>query len=173
MLHTLAFFAVAGLAALAALGMVFFKNMVHSLLSFIACLLSVAGVFLTLQADYVAAVQVIVYAGAVSILIALAIFLIRKDPTDMSSSNRFAYSTFFGVITALMFAGAIFVSILYADYVGWPMIGQTADITQTAYGDFTIGYLGEYIIAFELVAILLLVALVAAITISKGGRLNG
>ncbi len=173
MLHALAFFAVAGLAALSALGMVFFKNMVHSLLSFIACLLSVAGVFLTLQSDYVAAVQVIVYAGAVSILIALAIFLIRKDPTSMSSSNRFAYNTFFGGITAFLFAGSVLLSILYADYVSWPMIGETADITPTPYGDFTIAFLGDYIIAFELVAILLLVALVAAITISKGGRLNG
>ena len=67
-LQTLTFWALGGLLLLFALGTLIFRNMVHAFLSFMAALLCVAGIYFSLQADYLGGVQVIVYAGSVAIL---------------------------------------------------------------------------------------------------------
>ena len=83
-LQTLTFWALGGLLLLFALGTLVFRNMIHAFLSFIAALLCVAGVYFSLQADYLGGVQVIVYAGSVAILIVLALFLINRRSGDMA-----------------------------------------------------------------------------------------
>ena len=62
-LQTLTFWALGGLLLLFALGTLIFRNMIHAFLSFMAALLCVAGIYFSLQADYLGGVQVIVYAA--------------------------------------------------------------------------------------------------------------
>ena len=70
-----------------ALSVVYLTNIVHSALALIFTFLGVASLYLTLNADFLAAVQVLVYAGAVSILIAFGIMLITRGEGRMYETN--------------------------------------------------------------------------------------
>ncbi len=67
--------------------MVCVRNIVHSVLWLAVCFVAMAGLFLTLDADFLAAVQVMVYAGAVCIMVVFGIMLIRR--ADMGHTNLF------------------------------------------------------------------------------------
>lgn len=167
MLHTLTFLALAGLAVLFSLATLFLKNMFHTFLAFLGALLSVAGVYLSLQADYIGAVQVIVYAGSVAVLIVLALLLINHKSGDLSNTNLWAHKWLLPTLTALPVGGLLCLVILYTDYTGLPLMGETADIAAVAYPEIADGLLKQYPVAFESMAVLLLVALVAAIAAAR------
>lgn len=170
MLHTLAFLALAGLTALFGLGTLFLPNMIHAFLAFIGCLLSVAGVFFSLQADYLGAVQIIVYAGSVAVLIVLALLMISRGAGDMKHTNRWAHKWLGGAVVSLLFGGGLATTILYTHFTGWPLTGTTADIEPIVYSDLADQLLNEHMIAFELMAVLLLAALVAAVAVARGNN---
>lgn len=173
MLHTLAFLALGGLTVLFALATLFLKNMFHTFLAFMGALLSVAGVFFSLQADYIGAVQVVVYAGSVAVLIVLALLLINHKRGDLSETNLWAHKWLAPTLTALPVGALLCLVILYTDYTGLPLVGDTAEVSPVAYPDIADGLLKQYPVAFESMAVLLLVALVAAIiTAMAQGRRN-
>ncbi len=157
-LQTLTFWALGCLLLLFALGTLVFRNMIHAFLSFIAALLCVAGVYFSLQADYLGGVQVIVYAGSVAILIVLALFLINRRSGDMAHTNKWRHKWL-----GSTFAAVLVGTILYTHFTGWPLMGETSEISPLPYTELTDGLLNQYVIAFEAMAMLLLAALVAAI----------
>lgn len=163
MLHTLAFLALAGLTVLFGLATLFLKNMFHTFLAFMGALLSLAGVFFTLQSDYIGAVQVIVYAGSVAVLIVLALLLINHKSGDLSNTNLWAHKWLVPTLTVLPVGALLCLVILYTDYTGLPLAGETAEVVPTDYSAIADGLLKQYPVAFESMAVLLLVALVAAI----------
>lgn len=169
MLHTLAFLALAGMTVLFALATLVLKNMFHTFLAFMGALISVAGVYFTLQADYIGAVQVIVYAGSVAVLIVLTLLLINHKSGDLSHTNRWAHKWLGPTLTALPVGAILVLTILYTEYTGLPFAGGTADVQPVAYPDIAAGLLKQYPVAFESMAVLLLIALVAAI-ITAGVR---
>jgi len=167
-LQTLTFWALGGLLLLFALGTLIFRNMIHAFLCFMAALLCVAGVYFSLQADYVGGVQVIVYAGSVAILIVLALFLINRNAAEMRQTNKWRHKWLGGVLTALLVGGSLVGAILYTHFgSGWPLAQETAQIAPLPYTEIANGLLNQYVIAFEAVAALLLAALVAAIVTSS------
>ncbi len=167
MLQTLTFFALAGLCVLFALATLILRNMFHTFLAFLGCLLSIAGVFFSLQADYIGAVQVIVYAGSVAVLIVLALLLINHKSGDLSRTNLWRHKWLSGVIAALLVGAALCGVIMYTHVTGWPLPGETAAITPLPYTEIADGLLNKYPVAFEAMAVLLLAALVAAVVTSK------
>ena len=162
-LQTLTFWALGGLLLLFALGTLVFRNMIHAFLSFIAALLCVAGVYFSLQADYLGGVQVIVYSGSVAILIVLALFLINRRAGDMAHTNKWRHKWLGSTFAAVLVGGCLVGTILYTHFTGWPLMGETAEISPLPYTELTDGLLNQYVIAFEAMALLLLAALVAAI----------
>lgn len=171
MLHTLGFLAMAGLAVLFALATLFLKNMFHTFLAFLGALISVAGVFFTLQADYVGGVQVVVYAGSVAVLIVLTLLLINHKSGDLSNTNQWAHGWLGPMFTALPVGALLALVILYTEYTGLPLMGETADVEPVAYQQLADGLLKQYPVAFETMAVLLLVALVAAV-MTAGARMG-
>ncbi len=167
MVQTLASLALAGLAALFALGTLIFRNMIHTFLSFMGCLLCVAGVYFSLQADFIGGAQAIVYAGSVAILIVLALLLINRRQGDLAHTNRWAHKWLGGVLAALAVGGCIAGTLLYTMYTGWPLAGETADVRPLPYTELADGLLNKYVVAFEAMAVLLLAALVAAIVTAR------
>lgn len=163
MLHTLAFLALAGLAVLFALGVLFLRNLLHAFLSFLGTLLAGAGVFFSLQADYLGAVQVIVYAGSVAVLIVLALLLINHKSGDLSRTNLWAHKWLASSLAALLVGASLFAVIMYTEYTGLPLAGDTAEVAPVPYSELADGLLKQYPVAFEAMAVLLLAALVAAI----------
>lgn len=163
MLHTLTFLGLAGLCVLFSLATLVLKNMFHTFLAFLGALLSVAGVYFSLQVDYVGAAQVIVYAGSVAVLIVLALLLINHKSGDLSNTNLWSHKWLGSTLAALMVGGVLSLVILYTDYTGLPFSGETSEIVPVPYTAIAGNLLTKYPVAFEAMAVLLLVALVAAL----------
>ena len=73
-----AFWIMAIVVVAAALGVIFLRNVFRAALSLVLCFITVAGLYITLSADFLAAIQILVYVGAISVLIILAIMMTRE-----------------------------------------------------------------------------------------------
>jgi NADH-quinone oxidoreductase subunit J len=160
MLQALFFYAFAAVAVVGALAMVLTKNLVHAALYMAGTFLVIAFLYILMGADYVGAVQILVYVGAISILFVFGIMLTKRDRIE--DSNRFnRYGPAAAVVAALLYAG-IALAALGTAFVNEPPAGGDSTI-QTIAGLF----LSDYVLAFEFAGILLLAALVGAISIGQ------
>ncbi len=160
MIPAFVFLTIAFLILAFAIGVVHSKNIIHSALSMIVTFIGIAVVFILLEADFLALAQILIYAGAISILIVFAIMLTRK--IEMKNSNPF---------NKLRWTGLIFCSGFFV------IIARLISVSNFTYKNLNIentidaiadGFFGNYMIPFEVSAILLLVALVGAIILAKG-----
>ncbi len=155
-----AFYKLAAVVVISALLVVFVRNIVHAVLWLAVCFIALAGVFLTLDADYIAMVQILVYAGAVCIMVVFGIMLIRRG--NMGETNLFNKQAVAGAGVAVlvtMLGGFLSFKIRYVGSA--PAVpGNTVDHIATL-------LLSKYVIPFEVAALLLLVALVGAIFLAK------
>ncbi len=157
---TIAFWTLAVVAVLAALGVVLLRNVFRAALSLILCFLTVAGIYVTLSADFLAAVQVLVYVGAISVLIILAIMMTR-DVQRGSPANRLQ-------IPALVVA-VLFLEVLVLTMINTPwQISNTPALPPTT-APLAIKLFGEggFILPVEIAAVLLLSAIVGAIVLAR------
>ncbi len=104
---TIAFWILAILTVLSAIGVMVQKNVFRAALALIFCLASVAGIFVILSADFLAAAQILVYVGAISVVIILAIMLTREFTTG-NPSNRLRFPAL--IISAALFGLITFAS---------------------------------------------------------------
>lgn len=156
----IAFWVLATVAIAAALAVVTLRNVFRAALSLILCFLAVAGIFVTLSADFLAAVQVLIYVGAVSILIILAIMLTREVQRG-SLSNKLVVPM---LISAILFFGLVTFAMLKTS---WPLVSlPPAETTTTALASKLFGEDG-FILVVEIAAVLLLVTIIGAITIVR------
>ena len=156
----LIFFVVAAVTVAGALGVVLARNVVHSALFLILALLAVAGVFILLSAEFLAIVQVLIYGGAVTMLILFAMMLTRVDdaPQAMDGPQRP-----FAALAAGAFLGISILAIVSTD---WP--GETERITVVPFEDFGRALFRTWAVPFEIASLVLLVALIGAIIIARG-----
>ncbi|MEO8457478.1 MAG: NADH-quinone oxidoreductase subunit J [Chloroflexota bacterium] len=154
------FWFVAALTVVSALGVVTAKNIVHSALFLILSLIAVAGVFILLAAEFLAIVQVLVYGGAVTILILFAMMLTRVRDVTGSLNGRQAP---FAAITAGAFMITSTIAIITTDFPGES--DKINVITTEQIGDalFT-----TWAVPFEIASLVLMVALIGAIVIARG-----
>ncbi len=150
--------AVVGIAA--ALAVVLFRNVFRAALSLILCFLTAAGIYITLSADFLAAVQVLVYVGAISVLIILAIMLTREVQRG-SPSNKLRIPAF---IVAVLFLGATSFTLINTP---WQVstIPPTEPTTPALAGLLFGG--DGFILAIEIAAVLLLAAILGAIVLVR------
>ena len=159
---SLLFWIFAVVAVLGGFGVVLFRTPIRNVLSLVLVMLSLAVQFLLLSAQFVFAVQVIVYAGAVMVLFLFVIFLL--GPTREVVHFR---SSWWQIVTAAIVVGALF-------GMGWYML-QDLPFRQPDPGDALFGTVQAigaglfttYLYPFELTSILLLVAAVGAIYLSR------
>lgn len=154
------FYLICAVTLLAALGVVLGKNLVHSALLLTVSFFGVAGLYILLHADFLAAVQILVYAGTVAIIIALGIMLTRRE--SMENSNPDHKRRWLPAGLSALFA-AVIIYILTA--TPWKIGNNPVVDTVSALADLM---LGQYVFAFETAAVLLLVAMVGAIILAKG-----
>jgi len=156
------FYIFGALAILAALSVVFQRTPVYSALSLIVVLCSLAVVYLLLGAEFLAVIQVIVYAGAIMVLFVLVIMLLnahREEPTDRSRVARIL-----GAPLLAVFLGEV----LYAVWQHFPP-EQTPAAPAVNAGPRAIGELlfRNYVLPFEVTSILILVAVLGAVVLAK------
>ena len=147
------------------------SNLVHAALFLVVALFGVAVIFVLLDAGFLAVVQVLVYIGAIAILMIFAVMLTRGNATEEQESMNAGFG--WAMLLSALFAFALIV-----------MLGQWADIGAMApaldAGRSTIEELGSalvspdgYVIPFEVASVLLLAALIGALVVArpqKGGK---
>jgi NADH:ubiquinone oxidoreductase subunit 6 (subunit J) len=144
----------------AALAVVTSKNLFHSALFLILSFVGVASLYVLLEAPFLAAVQILVYVGAIAILIVFAIMLTRRlMAKDLVQRNAQWGWSALGAVLLFVALGLILLQ------VNWPVV-------EAAVPEETISILGQdlmgrYLMPFEVASVLLLVALVGSIIIAR------
>jgi len=168
----LLFFVFATVAIGSAIGVVVARNPVGSLMSMVATLAAVAGIFVLLEAHFLAAVQVIVYAGAIMVLFLFVIMLLNLGhdyERDVKGGvwSVMAFATtggLAGLLVRQLGRSADSPNFLTGDG------GEAIDAALAEYG--AVGAIArplftDYVVPFELVGLLLLVAIVGAMVLAK------
>jgi len=155
-----AFLILGGLAIIGALGTVLVRNIVHSALFLVLSLVAVASIYILLNADFLFAVQILVYVGAVATLILFGVMLTQGQRTAQPQNNDQVLPA--AVLALLLFA-AVLVPVIFN--TAWPIVASVAPEATTA-------VLGQelmrtYALPFEVAGALLLVALVGAIIVAR------
>ena len=138
---------------------VWLKNVFYNALALILCLFCVAGFFIYLNSEFLAIMEVIIYIGAISIAIIFAIMLSRpmfqqhekRDIKKILRSFAIGALLFFGVIKTIRLTQ-------------WPHASTEGDYSIQALGRM---FLGEGVLPFEAVSLVLLVAIIGALVISN------
>ncbi len=156
----IAFWVVATVAVAAALAVVLLPNIFRAALSLILCFLAVAGVFVTLDADFLAAVQVLVYVGAIAVVIILAIMLTREVQRG-SLSNRLKLPVLLGAVLLLG------ITIFAVVNTSWSVVNAPPqEPTMAALASKLFSQDG-FVLVVEVAALLLLAAIIGAITLVR------
>ena len=160
-------FVIAGAACLAgALGVVFSENPVHAALSLVGTLFGIAVLFVAQEANFLAAVQVIVYAGAIVVLILFVLMLLGVDQVEDLRIEPLVGQR---AAAAVLSLGVLALTVGALASTGYEVTGVIGEI-DTSVPD--INRLGEslftdYLYAFEIVSLLLLIAVVGAIVMGR------
>jgi NADH-quinone oxidoreductase subunit J len=156
------FYFVAALTVLGAMGVVLARNVIHSALFLILALLAVAGVFILLAADFLAIVQILVYGGAVTILILFAMMLtrVRDAPEALDGPQR--------PFAALAAGAFLAISTLAAVSTDWEALGATEEIHVVSFEAIGNLLFTNWAIPFEIASLVLLVALIGSIILARG-----
>lgn len=159
-LSVLVFYVFAILTVVSAAGVAFSSNIMYSAFALMGAFLGVAALYVFLAADFVAAAQVLVYIGGILVLILFAVMLTHRIG-DVEISNRtvgrFPALVMVGVVGAVMAAAVL--------RTEWPVAGSLPDAPSTwAIGN---GFLGTYVLPFEIASFVLLAALVGAVVLSR------
>ena len=160
-------FVIAGAACLAgALGVVFSENPVHAALSLVGTLFGIAVLFVAQEANFLAAVQVIVYAGAIVVLILFVLMLLGVDQVEDLRIEPLVGQR---AAAAVLSLGVLALTVGALASTGYEVTGVIGEV-DTSVPD--INRLGEslftdYLYAFEIVSLLLLIAVVGAIVMGR------
>ena len=168
-----AFWILAVMSVVAALAVVLLKDIFRAALFLIFCFFTVAGIYATLSADFLAVVQVLVYVGAVGVLLIFAIMFTRETQHGSLFNKQHIF--------AMFFAGLLMVVMIYTMMqTDWAALGAVADPSATidqgllGSGEGLTQYIGEqlfsedgFIITVEIAGVMLLAAVLGGIVIMR------
>ena len=146
-----------------ALGVVVTRNVVHAALALLVSLVAVAGVYLVLFAEFLALVQVLIYGGAIIIVLLFAIMLTRSGDYPRGTDNK---QWPLAALASLAFLGVLAPSFLINRVEGTE--SQNASFTGIGESLFT-----TWAVPFEIASLVLLVALIGAIIIARSDEEEG
>ena len=146
-----------------ALGVVLFSNIVYSAFLLCGVFTSIAGLYLLLNADFVAAAQVLIYVGAVNVLILFAIMLVNKREDFRTIPNAWVRQVATAVVCAGLFAllGTMVVS------TPWAIVPTTGAPAESSIVTIAKHFFTDYLLPFELASVFLLMAMVGAIVLAR------
>lgn len=166
MLHLLLFFIFGFVCVAAALNLLLQKHPINSALSLIVVMGSLAVLYLLLGAEFVAAIQVIVYAGAVMVLFVFVIMLLNAGEEEHTGRSKVAI--FAGIPGLLTLAGLVAYALLLnqeqtgrAEIALGGTLGSVSSIAHLLFRDF--------LLPFEVTSILILIAIMGAVVLARRG----
>ncbi|MGG3469499.1 NADH-quinone oxidoreductase subunit J [Neobacillus pocheonensis] len=157
------FLAFMGLALVAIIGGVLLLNLtrvIHMVVALIFTFVAIAGIYVLLSAEFIAAVQILIYSGAITIIMLFGIMLTKHDDEGEPKTGK--WRKFLLLLGVLGFAFAMYLGIYNFNIDQVPTTlheNNTMQIGKALYS--------KHIIPFELVSVLLLVALVGSIVLAK------
>jgi len=160
---TFFFYFLSGLTVLSGALVITRKNPVHSALALILSLLAQAGLYLMLYAPFVAGVQIILYAGGIMVLFLFVIMLVNIERSQ--KEEQFNHQWLVGILAAAAL-GVLFVLV----YVrGRDLFPARINLPPESSNTQQIGMMlyGQYMFAFEIASLLLLVAIIGAVVMAK------
>lgn len=157
------FFLFAGLAIACAISMVYHRNPLYSAVSLVGVLISLACIYVTLAAPFIAAVQILIYAGAIMVLVVFVIMLLNLEEDKPITRLKHLYVVG-GVLGVILLAQTFFIFYAVTKTPGQKAstdttIGQTLNIGSAMYT--------EYLLPVEIVAILLMMAVVGSVILAR------
>ena len=157
----LLFFFFAAIAVGAAINVLIQKHVLYSALSLIVLLVAMSGLFILLQADFLAVINIIVYAGAIMVLFVFVIMLLNL-PADEDGVDKLRWLKFLGVPMSLFLMFVIAAILSRTSSIGGSqtqMAGTPALIGRSLFTD--------YLLPFEVTSLLILIALMGAVVFAK------
>jgi NADH-quinone oxidoreductase subunit J len=156
------FFVLAALAIIGAVSLILQKHPIHSALSLIVVMVALAGLYLLLGAEFVAAVQIIVYGGAIMVLFVFVIMLLNAGVEEHTSLSKMAGVP--GLLLALALAGFVAATIAKSTETVQASsqsgsLAPTREISNMLFRDF--------VYPFELTSFLILVAILGATVLAQ------
>ena len=161
LVHVILFYLFALMSGGAAMGVVISRNIVRMAVFLLFTLIGVAGLYFLLNAEFLAAVQLVVYAGGTLILIIFGVMLTSKSPFSRFEAKLAE------VVVAISFAAVLFVALVMGI---WSLPGGSVpSLDQVGYPIDRLGQalLGDYLVPFELASVLLLVVMIGAAYLAK------
>jgi NADH-quinone oxidoreductase subunit J len=160
---SLTFFLLAALLVLSSLAVVFMRNVVHAAIALVAALLIIALLFVTLHAPMLGVLQVLVYAGAIMVLFLFVIMFLNPTSPERPRAVWWAL----GTILALLLGAALVPLVRHGAPARDPvaateLFGSPEMLARSLFTDF--------VLPFEIAAVLLLVAIVGAVVLAKRER---
>jgi NADH:ubiquinone oxidoreductase subunit 6 (subunit J) len=141
------------------LAVVTLRNIIHSAVAMMICFGSLAGMYALLGAPIVAAAQVLIYLGAISVLILFAIMLTQAGDANLPAP--FHRQLPIAAVVALVIIGLVGWAVVQTDW-GLALEAASASVEEIAGALFT-----EYALPFEIISLLLLVAIIGAIYLAR------
>lgn len=157
------FLAFISLSLVAIIGGVLLLNLtkvVHMLVALVFSFISIAGIYVLLSAEFVAAVQILIYSGAVTIIMLFGIMLTRHDETHESKTN--IWKKLILLLAVAGFGFAVYMGIYNLDIPEKPASMYDSNTEQIG-----VELYSKYIVPFEVTSVILLVALVGSIVLAK------
>ncbi|OGO19747.1 MAG: NADH-quinone oxidoreductase subunit L [Chloroflexi bacterium RBG_16_50_11] len=158
-----AFWIMAVVMVLAAFAVIFLRNVFRAALALILCFIAVAGIYITLSADFLAAVQILVYVGAISVLIILAIMMTR----GIQKGNPVNKMELPAAIAATLLLGIL---VYVVTTTPWSISAQTPLTPTTIPLANKLFSENGFILPVEIGAALLLAAILGAIVITRENK---
>ena len=163
MVETILFFLFAGFAIACGISLVYHRNPLYSAISLVGVFLSLSCIYVTLAAPFIAAVQVLIYAGAIMVLVVFVILLLNLEDDKPRSSLTYLYGVAGGLGLALLAqAFFIFYAVSRAPKQAVNMdetVGRTLSIGQGMYT--------QYLLPVEIVGVMLLMAIIGGVVLAR------
>jgi NADH-quinone oxidoreductase subunit J len=157
----LVFFVLAAMAVLGAVSLILQRHPIHSALSLIVVMIALAGLYLLMGAEFVAAVQIIVYGGAIMVLFIFVIMLLNAGVEERTNASKLAGVA--GIPLAVALMGVLAAAVVRSSYAAQtPTIGTVAPTKAVANLLFQ-----DFVYPFELTSFLILVAILGAIVLAQ------
>jgi len=146
------------------------SNPVVSAMNLIVVFLSISGIYILLNSQFIAIMQVLVYAGAIMVLILFVIMLLNLRPAEISLKNKTVPKALLVVLFVTVMAVSIIIVIISGRFSGTSggitdrIISETGSVQIIARAMFS-----EYLLPFELVSLLITIAIIGVVILSRSG----
>ena len=165
-METLLFYVFGVVALVAAINVVMLRRVMYSAISLIVCLSALSGIYMLLEAQFIAAVQVIVYAGAIMVLFLFVIMLLDPYSGKLHQDKR----KYLGYVAVLL--GSVSFGLLFPVLASYNLTSAPRNPETVAGGIGSVKSIGEslfreYPLPFEVTSLLILVAIIGVVVLAK------